>query len=167
MCAYRRAQAGVGKARISDHSRIRRALGHRADVLRLQIAGVRPRTNPSALSRPSCPSDPRPAPGQALVMALALYWAVSTGMWDYANNPTPAEKTTGPSACQARPRKALLVHTRPPPRRQSPPPMPPTPKTLGRSAKLMDAQGRAYARPQMRGLARLWGHAIERVLDSR
>jgi hypothetical protein len=27
-----------------------------------------------------------------LVMALALYWAVSTGMWDQANNPTPAEK---------------------------------------------------------------------------
>jgi hypothetical protein len=27
-----------------------------------------------------------------LVMALALYWAVSTGMWDEANNPTPAEK---------------------------------------------------------------------------
>jgi hypothetical protein len=25
-------------------------------------------------------------------MALALYWAVSTGMWDQANNPTPAEK---------------------------------------------------------------------------
>ncbi len=27
-----------------------------------------------------------------LVMALALYWAVSTGMWDQANNPAPAEK---------------------------------------------------------------------------
>jgi hypothetical protein len=27
-----------------------------------------------------------------LVMALALYWAVSTGMWDAVNNPTPAEK---------------------------------------------------------------------------
>ena len=27
-----------------------------------------------------------------LVMALALYWAVSTGMWDHANNPVPAEK---------------------------------------------------------------------------
>jgi len=29
-----------------------------------------------------------------LVMALALYWAVSTGMWDHANNPAPAEKNT-------------------------------------------------------------------------
>ena len=27
-----------------------------------------------------------------LVMALALYWAVSTGMWDEAENPVPAEK---------------------------------------------------------------------------
>ena len=27
-----------------------------------------------------------------LVMSLALYWAVSTGMWDQANNPIPAEK---------------------------------------------------------------------------
>ncbi len=27
-----------------------------------------------------------------LVMALALYWAVSTGMWDAAENPSPAEK---------------------------------------------------------------------------
>lgn len=27
-----------------------------------------------------------------LVMALALYWAVSTGMWDADRNPTPAEK---------------------------------------------------------------------------
>jgi Transposase DDE domain len=27
-----------------------------------------------------------------LVMALALYWAVSTGMWDAANRPTTAEK---------------------------------------------------------------------------
>lgn len=27
-----------------------------------------------------------------LVMALALYWAVSTGMWDDAENPLPAEK---------------------------------------------------------------------------
>jgi len=27
-----------------------------------------------------------------LVMVLALYWAVSTGMWDAADRPTPAEK---------------------------------------------------------------------------
>ena len=27
-----------------------------------------------------------------LVMSLALYWAVSTGIWDQVNNPTPAEK---------------------------------------------------------------------------
>jgi hypothetical protein len=31
-----------------------------------------------------------------LVMALALHWAVSTGMWDKANNAVPAEKKTSP-----------------------------------------------------------------------
>jgi hypothetical protein len=35
-----------------------------------------------------------------LVMALALYWAVSTGMWDAAENPSPAEKKS-PSASPA------------------------------------------------------------------
>ena len=29
-----------------------------------------------------------------LVMALALYSAVSTGLWDAANHPTPAEKNS-------------------------------------------------------------------------
>lgn len=33
-----------------------------------------------------------------LVMALALYWAVSSGMWDAANHPTPAEKNNPPTA---------------------------------------------------------------------
>src|ERR1700755_2809497 len=37
-------------------------------------------------------SPPELVEGLILVMALALYWAVSTGMWDQANNPTPAEK---------------------------------------------------------------------------
>lgn len=45
-----------------------------------------------------------------LVMALALYRAVSTGMWDAAENPAPAEKTTPPSAPQSRQKQALLVH---------------------------------------------------------
>jgi hypothetical protein len=73
-----------------------------------------------------------------LVMSLALYWAVSTGMWDQAHNPIPAEKTTGSSACQARPRKALLVHARPPPRHKTPPQMPPASEALGIPAKLID-----------------------------
>ena len=29
-----------------------------------------------------------------LVLSLALYWAVSTGMWDMMQNKTPAEKKT-------------------------------------------------------------------------
>jgi len=40
-----------------------------------------------------------------LVMALALYWAVSSGMWDAANHPTPAEKNNPPTA-RARPSEA-------------------------------------------------------------
>lgn len=39
-----------------------------------------------------------------LIMALALYWAVSTGMWDAAQNPKPAEKKLGKSG-----RKSSLV----------------------------------------------------------
>jgi len=29
-----------------------------------------------------------------LVMALALHWAVSTGLWDARHHPTPSEKKT-------------------------------------------------------------------------
>jgi hypothetical protein len=39
-----------------------------------------------------------------LVMSLALYWAVSTGMWDQVNNPIPAEKndrTVSPQSSHA------------------------------------------------------------------
>ena len=38
------------------------------------------------------------------VMALALFWAVSTGMWDAAHHATPDEKkrrTGGPATCAA------------------------------------------------------------------
>ena len=76
-----------------------------------------------------------------LVMSLALYWAVSTGIWDQVNNPTPAEKKARTSARKARPRKALLVHAGPPARHQTPPRMPPAPEALGMPAKLIDAQG--------------------------
>jgi hypothetical protein len=38
-----------------------------------------------------------------LVMALALYWAVSTGMWDAANRPTPAEKNSPRNARETTP----------------------------------------------------------------
>lgn len=38
-----------------------------------------------------------------LVMALALYWAVSTGMWDAVDNPTPAEKNSPRNARETTP----------------------------------------------------------------
>lgn len=31
-----------------------------------------------------------------LVLALALYWAVSTGMWDAVHHPAPSEKKAKP-----------------------------------------------------------------------
>ena len=36
-------------------------------------------------------SPPELVEGLILVMSLARYWAVSTGLWDQLNNPTPAE----------------------------------------------------------------------------
>src|SRR4051794_35286144 len=47
----------------------------------------------------------------------------------------------GPPAGQARPRKAFLVHPWPPARHQASPQMPPAPKALEMSDKLIDAQG--------------------------
>lgn len=38
-----------------------------------------------------------------LVMALALYWAVSTGMWDAAENPVPGEKKQPPASPEKSP----------------------------------------------------------------
>ena len=48
-----------------------------------------------------------------LVMALALYIAVSTGQWDARTNPTPAEKRCEASAKKGRPIKNLVLHKRP------------------------------------------------------
>src|SRR3954465_15322415 len=50
------------------------------------------------------------------------------------------KKTPGPPAGQARPRKTFLVHSWPPARHQASPPMPPAPKALEMSDKLIDAQ---------------------------
>src|SRR3954470_4275320 len=50
------------------------------------------------------------------------------------------KKTPGPPAGQNRPRKTFLVHPWPPARPQASPPMPPAPKALEVSDKLIDAQ---------------------------
>src|SRR3954471_3075453 len=52
------------------------------------------------------------------------------------------KKTPGPPAGQARPRKTFLVHPWPPARHQAAPRMPPAPKALEMSDKLIDAQMR-------------------------
>jgi hypothetical protein len=38
-----------------------------------------------------------------LVLALALYWAVSTGLWDALENRAPAEKSRGSATQECRP----------------------------------------------------------------
>ena len=83
-----------------------------------------------------------------LVMALALYWAVSTGMEDAAQNPTPAEKKPQPSTQEARKKQAVLVHTRTPQGNQAHAPHLATSQALGPPAKLMDGQGSAPQRIQ-------------------
>jgi len=80
-----------------------------------------------------------------LVMSLALYWAVSTGMWDAAENPTPHEKKIRASAQKARQKQAFLVHPRPPHSCQAYAPSPATAKALGVLAKLMDGEHYTHA----------------------
>ena len=95
-----------------------------------------------------------------LVMSLALYWAVSTGMWDAAENPTPNEKKDRASAQKARQKQALLVHTRTPHSCQTYAPSLAAAKALGLPAKLMDGEyasfdseepsGKSLGSPMMR-----------------
>ena len=59
-----------------------------------------------------------------LVMALALHWAVSTGLWDARHHPTPSEKRPETSTWESRARQNILVHTRHPAHRQNPPGLP-------------------------------------------
>ncbi len=77
-----------------------------------------------------------------LVMALALYWAVSTGMWNVVNNATPGEKTPRKAAPQPVPQPDFHVQARHP----SHPDLPPTPHppsaTLGSLEKLMGGKDR-------------------------
>lgn len=45
-----------------------------------------------------------------LVMGLALYFAVSTGIWDATVNPSVDEKKSPTSAQEPEPQQAVLVH---------------------------------------------------------
>src|SRR6185437_5156720 len=54
------------------------------------------------------------------------------------------KKTPGPPAGQARPRKTFLVQPWPPARHQAAPRMPPAPKALEMSDKLIDAQAEGF-----------------------
>ena len=65
-----------------------------------------------------------------LVMALALCTAVSTGRWDAATNPTPAEKRCEAPARESRSLQNLLFHQRVAPHRPPHPQRPPAAAAL-------------------------------------
>ncbi len=64
-----------------------------------------------------------------LVLSLALYWAVSAGMWDAMENKTPAEKRPAIAPKKRRARPDLILQARPAPNIILPPahPAPATP----------------------------------------
>ena len=65
-----------------------------------------------------------------LVMAIALYCAVSTGLWNAEHHPVSTEKTPEPTAQEGRALKNVLVHSRPAPHYQASPSRPATSATL-------------------------------------
>ncbi len=75
-----------------------------------------------------------------LVMALALYWAVSTGMWDCAHNAVPAEKRPRQEAKKVRPKPDILLHARYPTDPGLPPILCPITAALVGLVKLMDGK---------------------------
>jgi len=88
-----------------------------------------------------------------LVMGLALYFAVSTGIWDATVNPSVDEKKSPTSAQEPEPQQAVLVHQRAPIHRQVGPVLPAYARTLGNRMKLMGVQGGGYRRDHLRALA--------------
>jgi hypothetical protein len=75
-----------------------------------------------------------------LVMALALYVAVSTGQWDAVHWPTPSEKKVRGPTEEGRPKQNFLVYPRTPPHRQADAIMPAASSTLERDPELIDAK---------------------------
>jgi DDE family transposase len=75
-----------------------------------------------------------------LVMALALYWAVSTGLWDAAHHPTPSEKKLSRSTQKGGPQQDLVVHPRAPAHHQAHAVVLAPSATLGSMPELIDAE---------------------------
>ncbi len=75
-----------------------------------------------------------------LVMALALFWAVSVGMWDVVNKATPGEKTAGKATPQPATQPDIAVQTWHPPHPDLPPATHPPPAPLGSLEKLMGGE---------------------------
>jgi hypothetical protein len=72
-----------------------------------------------------------------LVMALALFWAVSTGMWDAVHDATPDEKSTAPAAPKPPPQPDLVLQAWHPPPSGLPAAARPTAALVERVGELM------------------------------
>ena len=92
----------VRQTRLHHNARLDRAQGHRADVLRLQIARLG--------SKRSQLRAPERLGRLLLVMSLPLFFAVSTGLNDSNTNPTVDEKKTVTSAEKPEPGRVAMVH---------------------------------------------------------
>ena len=86
-----------------------------------------------------------------LIMAIALYWAVSTGMWDAVNNPTTLEKKRRQTTAQLRQSHHILLQTRHPTNPAMPPEALGTPSALECLGKL--THGEKQYRPLLIHLA--------------
>src|SRR5689334_12859670 len=76
-----------------------------------------------------------------LVMALALYQAVSTGLWDAVHHPTPCEKKISRSTQKGGAQQDLVVHPRAPSHHQAHAVVLAPSATLGSMPELIDAEG--------------------------
>ena len=73
-----------------------------------------------------------------LILALALYVAVSTGQ--AVHHPTPSKKKPRGPTEESRPKQNLLVYPRTPPHRQVDAILPAASSTLERASELIDAK---------------------------
>ncbi len=82
------------------------------------------------------------------VMSLALYFAVSTGLWDAATNATVDGKKSAASASQSEPQQAVLVHAERPAHPSTTPVQTTNAALMGIRMKLMGVEVRLSLHPE-------------------
>jgi len=140
---FARDRRHVGRAVLPQHAGLFAPLGHRAHVLRLQVARVRHPRHAHPVSRPPRAFDPcdvaRPLLGR-------VDWNVGRG-----REPDAERKKIRAAIQKARQKQALLVHTRTSQSCQAYAPSPAAAKALGVPAKLIDGEpeGPATRKPTL------------------